>query len=85
MNNVDVTDKSDEQGVPTYVQTSHSDDFDEYVRPPTIEIVNGGDFIGEKPKVENFVRPVNNLEYANHTELRINTCQTFQMVSEHVI
>ena len=64
MNNVDVTDKGNEQWIPTYVQTSHSDNFDKYVRPPTIEIVNGDDFIGEKPKVENFVWPVNDLENA---------------------
>ena len=62
MNNVDVTDEGNEQGIPTYVQAAHSDAFDEYVWPPAIDIVNCDDFIGEKPKVENFVWPVNDLE-----------------------
>ena len=47
MDNVDVTDEGDEQGVPTYVQTAHSDDFNQYVWPPTTEIINFDDFIGE--------------------------------------
>ena len=62
MNNVDITDEGDEQGIPTYVQAAHSDGFDEYVWPPAIDIINCDDFIGEKPKVETFVRPVNDLE-----------------------
>ena len=72
MDNVDVTDEGDKQGVPTYVQAAHSDEFDQYVWPPTTKISNFDDFIGEKPKVENVVWPVKDLENAEDAHNWLN-------------